>query len=156
MKLDTIGKNIRKYRNQRKLRQDQLPEKTDLSTNYIGMVERGEKIPALETFLKIANALEVSADMLLADVLYTSYAVKDSLLTNFRTPLRQPVILLGVMDMTTQHIAVRTVRVVVQQHWEMAHTYPATIVGNFLVVFHIIKHLCKFAVDAFRVVVATN
>ena len=45
MNLDTIGKNIRKYRSQQKLRQDQLAEKTDLSTNYIGMVERGEKIP---------------------------------------------------------------------------------------------------------------
>ena len=33
MKLETIGKNIRKYRKQRKLRQDQLAEKTDLSTN---------------------------------------------------------------------------------------------------------------------------
>ena len=82
MRLDTIGKNIRKYRNLRKLRQDQLAEKTDLRTNYMGMVERGEKIPALETFLKIANALEVSADMLLADVLYTSYSVKDSLLAD--------------------------------------------------------------------------
>ena len=28
----------------------------------------------------LANALEVSADMLLVDVLYTNYAVKDSLL----------------------------------------------------------------------------
>lgn len=82
MRLDTIGKNIRKYRTQKKLRQDQLAEKTDLSTNYIGMVERGEKVPALETFLKIANALEVSADMLLADVLYINYTVKDSLLAD--------------------------------------------------------------------------
>jgi len=80
MRLDTIGKNIRKYRTQKKLRQDELAEKTDLSTNYIGMVERGEKIPALDTFLKIANALEVSADMLLADVLYNNYTIKDSLL----------------------------------------------------------------------------
>ncbi len=80
MKLETIGLNIRKYRNKKKLRQDQLAELTGLSTNYIGMLERGEKIPALETFLKIANALEVSSDMLLADVLYNSYTVKDSLL----------------------------------------------------------------------------
>ena len=80
MRLDTIGKNIRKYRTQKKLRQDELAEKTDLSTNYVGMVERGEKIPALDTFLKIANALEVSADMLLADVLYNNYTIKDSLL----------------------------------------------------------------------------
>lgn len=52
MKLDTIGKNIRKFRLARKLRQEDLAEKTDLTTNYIGMVERGEKIPSLETFIK--------------------------------------------------------------------------------------------------------
>lgn len=38
MKLDTIGKNIRKFRLARKLRQEDLAEKTDLTTNYIGMV----------------------------------------------------------------------------------------------------------------------
>ena len=80
MELKTIGLNIRKYRKKQKIHQDQLAEMAELSTNYIGMIERGEKIPALETFLKIANALEVSADMLLADVQYTGYAVKDSLL----------------------------------------------------------------------------
>jgi len=58
MKLDTIGKNIRKFRLARKLRQEDLAEKTDLTTNYIGMVERGEKIPSLETFIKIVNAYE--------------------------------------------------------------------------------------------------
>ena len=65
MKLDTIGKNIRKFRLARKLRQEDLAEKTDLTTNYIGMVERGEKIPSLETFIKIVNALGVSSDMVL-------------------------------------------------------------------------------------------
>ena len=39
-----------------------------------------EKIPALETFITILNVLEVSADVILADVLVTGYAVKDSLL----------------------------------------------------------------------------
>ena len=70
MNLTSIGMNIRKYRKQRKLSQEQLAEKAGLSTNYIGMLERGEKTPSLETFLKIANILDVSADMLLADVLY--------------------------------------------------------------------------------------
>ena len=54
-----------------KLRQEDLAEKTDLTTNYIGMVERGEKIPSLETFIKIVNALGVSSDMVLTDVLET-------------------------------------------------------------------------------------
>ena len=80
MKLDTIGKNIRKYRLAKKLRQEDLAEKAGLSANYIGMVERGEKIPSLETFITILNALEVSADMVLADVVSTGYIVKNSML----------------------------------------------------------------------------
>lgn len=80
MKLDTIGKNIRKFREIKKLRQEDLAEKTDLTTNYIGMIERGEKIPLLETFINILNSLGVSADMVLSDVLDNGYKVKDSLL----------------------------------------------------------------------------
>ena len=77
MQLDTIGKNIRKYRLMKKFRQEDLAEKAGLTTNYIGMVERGEK---LETFIKILNALEVSSDMVLTDVLETGYTVKNSIL----------------------------------------------------------------------------
>lgn len=80
MKLDTIGKNIRKFREIKKLRQEDLAEKTDLTTNYIGMIERGEKIPSLETFINILSSLGVSADMVLSDVLDNGYTVKDSLL----------------------------------------------------------------------------
>ena len=80
MNLKTIGMHIRLYRKKKKLRQEALAEMTNLSTNYIGMIERGEKIPSLESFLCIANALEVSADMLLADVLDQGYKIKASLL----------------------------------------------------------------------------
>ena len=82
MNLKTIGKNIRKYRKEKDIRQDKLAEMADLSTNYIGMIERGEKIPSLETFLKICEALDVSADMLLADTNYNGYRVKDSILSD--------------------------------------------------------------------------
>ena len=44
------------------------------------MVERGEKILSLETFIKIVNALGVSSDMVLTDVLETGYTVKNSML----------------------------------------------------------------------------
>lgn len=80
MELESIGKNIRKYRLMKKLRQEDLAEKADLSINYIGAIERGEKIPSLETLLVIINALGVSADMILVDVIDTGYVVKDSLL----------------------------------------------------------------------------
>ena len=80
MKLDTIGKNIRKFRLARKLRHQHQKSGADVTTNYIGMVERGEKIPSLETFIKIVNALGVSSDMVLTDVLETGYTVKNSML----------------------------------------------------------------------------
>ncbi len=81
MRFESIGKNIRAYRIHRRLRQEDLAELTGLSVTYIGMLERGEKIPALETFIKILNALEVSADMILADVLKVGYEVKGSMMT---------------------------------------------------------------------------
>lgn len=89
MELETIGKNIKKYRIEKKLRQEDLAEKTDLSSNYIGMVERGEKIPSLETFISILNALEISADMVLADVLKQGYVVKNSLFSEDMQKLSQ-------------------------------------------------------------------
>lgn len=80
MNYESIGKNIRKYRSSKKMRQEDLAELTGLSTTYVGMVERGEKIPSLETFLSILNALNISADMVLYEVLSTGYDIKVSLL----------------------------------------------------------------------------
>ncbi|MDD6879837.1 MAG: helix-turn-helix transcriptional regulator [bacterium] len=80
MNLSSIGKNIRKFRLMKKLRQEDLAEKAGLSTNYIGAVERGEKLPSLETFIVIVNALGVSADMVLSDVIETGYLVRSSML----------------------------------------------------------------------------
>lgn len=80
MNYESIGKNIRKYRSSKRMRQEDLAELTGLSTTYVGMVERGEKIPSLETFLSILNALNVSADMVLYEVLSTGYDIKVSLL----------------------------------------------------------------------------
>ena len=74
----SIGKNLRQCRLAKKMRQEDLAEKTNLSPNYIGMIERGEKVPKLETFVRIANALEVSADRLLADVLRTQLCIDTS------------------------------------------------------------------------------
>lgn len=82
MGLESIGKHISEFRHLRKLRQEDLAEITGLSTNYSGAVERGEKIPSLETFIDILNALSVSADMVLSDVLQEGYQVKASTLSD--------------------------------------------------------------------------
>ena len=81
MNTSSIGKRIRKYREAKGWRQEDFAEKTGLSVTYTGMIERGEKVPKLETFITIANVLEVSADLLLADVLSTGYHIKSSEMT---------------------------------------------------------------------------
>nr|MBQ8891021.1 helix-turn-helix transcriptional regulator [Clostridia bacterium] len=81
MNTASIGKRIRKYREAKGWRQEDFAEKIGLSVTYTGMIERGEKVPKLETFITIANALEVSADMLLADVLTVGYNIKSSEIT---------------------------------------------------------------------------
>ena len=81
MDYTTIGKNLRTYRKQRNLTQEQLAERAGLSPNYIGILERGEKLPSLETLLTLLNQLNVSADMVLCDVLTTGYAIKGSQLS---------------------------------------------------------------------------
>ena len=78
MDLSGIGKQIREARLQKSWNQDQLAEKTNLSLAYIGMIERGEKIPKLETLIRIINTLEISADVVLQDVLVNGYQVRMS------------------------------------------------------------------------------
>ena len=52
----TIGKKIRACREERGMSQEVFAEKVGISPAYVGMIERGEKIPRLETFLRIANS----------------------------------------------------------------------------------------------------
>ena len=81
MNTSSIGKRIRKCREAKGWRQEDFAEKIGLSVTYTGMIERGEKVPKLETFITIANVLGVSADLLLADVLSTGYHIKSSEMT---------------------------------------------------------------------------
>jgi transcriptional regulator with XRE-family HTH domain len=65
----SIGRNIRKCREAQGIKRERLAEMTDLSVSYMSAIERGEKLPKLDTFIRIANTLQVSSDALLVDVL---------------------------------------------------------------------------------------
>ena len=78
MDMTSIGKNLRRYRTDKGIMQETLAEKAHLSANYIGMIERGEKIPSLTSLINIANALGITADMLLCDVLTETYQIRSS------------------------------------------------------------------------------
>ena len=74
----TLGEKIYKLRNERNMTQEQLAEKAGITAVYVGMIERGEKVPKLETFIKLINVLEISADVVLADVTKVGYQVRMS------------------------------------------------------------------------------
>ena len=63
----SIGCKIRYFRIQRGLSQEELAEFADVSPVYISNVENGEKRASLKTLIAIANALNITADALLAD-----------------------------------------------------------------------------------------
>jgi len=61
-----IGKNIRKYRLQKKMSQDRLSKLADVAFHTITKIESGNTPnPTIETVKKIADALGVSLDDLM-------------------------------------------------------------------------------------------
>ncbi len=61
-----MGRRVRKQRTQMGWTQEALAERVNVSTSFIGHVERGTRKASLETLVAIANALNVSLDYLLA------------------------------------------------------------------------------------------
>ena len=69
MNTKAIGERIRISREERRMSQQRLANVIGCAASYISAIERGEKAPNLETFVAIASALRVPADVLLQDVL---------------------------------------------------------------------------------------
>lgn len=63
----SLGKRIREERLKLNLTQEQLAESIDVSTAYVGQIERGEKGLTLETLIKIANRLGITIDYILKE-----------------------------------------------------------------------------------------
>ena len=54
-----FGQRLKYLRMARGLTQELLAEKTGLSVDFIGMIERGERAPSFETLEILAKALKV-------------------------------------------------------------------------------------------------
>lgn len=69
MDAQKVGRRIQEARKARGITQAELSQMVDLSTKYISNIECGFKMPKLNTFVAIANALQCDANLLLSDVL---------------------------------------------------------------------------------------
>lgn len=72
-----LGQRIREQRKEKGWTIEQFAERVDLSANYVGDLERGVKIPKLETFIRIVEVLDVSADVLIRDSVPSASHVAD-------------------------------------------------------------------------------
>lgn len=64
-----LGQKIRQVRKKRGYTQRALAQIADVGGAYLGEVERGMKMPSLNIFIKLIEALDVSADYILRDEL---------------------------------------------------------------------------------------
>ena len=64
-----LGQRIRQVRKRRGYTQRELAQIADVGGAYLGEVERGTKMPSLNIFIKLVEALAVSADYILRDEL---------------------------------------------------------------------------------------
>jgi len=64
-----LGTMIRRARLAKGYTQEVLAEKANIGTMYIGEIERGVKMPSMKSFIKLIEALEVSADYILRNEL---------------------------------------------------------------------------------------
>jgi transcriptional regulator with XRE-family HTH domain len=63
-----FGLIIRQRREALEMSQEQLGQKTNLSRNYIGMVERGETNPTLLVLQSLAKALDTTMASLIGEL----------------------------------------------------------------------------------------
>ncbi|MBR4067536.1 MAG: helix-turn-helix transcriptional regulator [Clostridia bacterium] len=74
MQLDyiDIGRRIRIARSQAGLTQGELAKRMEVSSSFVGHLERGTRQASLETLVNLANELDLSVDYLLAASLKNS------------------------------------------------------------------------------------
>ena len=64
-----LGRRLRESRIKRGYTQQALAKKADIGEVYLGEIERGLKMPSMNIFIKIIEALDISADYVLRDEL---------------------------------------------------------------------------------------
>lgn len=78
MNTKSLGRKLRAYRAKRGWSMEECAEKIGISTRYLADIERGDKVPKLETFIHILNTLAASADDVLQDSLVVGYEAKSN------------------------------------------------------------------------------
>jgi transcriptional regulator with XRE-family HTH domain len=63
----TFGPLVKKHRLAKKLSQEELAEKADVHPTYIGLLERGQRIPGIDVAERLAKAFGIKFSQLVAE-----------------------------------------------------------------------------------------
>jgi transcriptional regulator with XRE-family HTH domain len=63
----TFGPLVKKHRLAKKLTQEVLAEKADVHPSYIGLLERGLRVPGIDVAERIAKALGLKLSLLIGE-----------------------------------------------------------------------------------------
>ena len=77
-----LGKRMQDARIAKGLTQANLAEMVDLTTKYLSNLECGFRMPSIDTFVDIANALNIDANTLLVDYLDRGPVIESSRVAN--------------------------------------------------------------------------
>lgn len=72
MDLTLLGNRIRAAREKKGITQEELADRINISPSHISVIERGVKTARIDTVVRIANELDVSADYMLQDLVKRS------------------------------------------------------------------------------------
>ena len=82
-----FGKNLLRCRKQAGLSQERLAVCSSLHRTEVGLLERGERLPRIDTAIKVATALSVPLDELISGMEWTAGTVQEG---SFVRPERSP------------------------------------------------------------------
>jgi len=66
-----FGANLARLRERADITQEEMSFRASLHRTEVGLLERGGRIPRIDTMVKIRDALEVTSDELLAGIFWT-------------------------------------------------------------------------------------
>jgi transcriptional regulator with XRE-family HTH domain len=74
---EKFGSRLQRFREQRNLTQVELGERAGMGAASVSHFETGQRVPSLESLVKLADALQVSTDALLGRASLESFAQID-------------------------------------------------------------------------------
>jgi transcriptional regulator with XRE-family HTH domain len=60
-----MGAKLRRARKRMRLTIEQAAEQVEMSASFLGLIERGTRIPSVETIVRLCKLYHVSADVIL-------------------------------------------------------------------------------------------